>query len=124
MRQEKGSALLISILFSAVIIAGITVFLWTHTTSTQTVSNYKQDIDKAKEAQIRSDFTNLKTFLEVYHSQKEKYPDSLEDLVTEKLVPAIPKNPYTDEPYDYSTTAGTYILSTKLGDGKEFSIGD
>jgi hypothetical protein len=123
-RSQKGSALFISILMGAVIIAGWGVYMFTRNSSTQsgTPNIYKADIKSAQDTKIKSDFINLRQSLELYRTQKEHYPENLNQLKDEKVINAIPQNPYTNEPYEYTSDGQNYSLTTKLSDGSEFKL--
>src|SRR5260221_14698808 len=102
---QKGSALLISLLISGLIVAFVGLFFFTGSfSSKQTTTNvFKQDIDQAKEAQIQADFRAIQTALEAYRINKGHYPESLKDLVEAGSLPRVSKNPYTGKDYDFSS---------------------
>lgn len=60
--------------------------------------------EKAHDAQRESDIRQIQTGLDMYYSEHESYPLSLEELSPEYL-PAIPLDPETDAPYSYQRTS-------------------
>lgn len=56
---------------------------------------YFSNIDKAKEAVLREDLYILRDAIDKFYADKNKYPEQLADLVTEKYLRSIPVDPYT-----------------------------
>ncbi len=121
--RQKGSALLISLLISSLIIIGASLYFYTGSLSPkQNTSVYIQDIDQAKEAQIQANFKAIQTALEAFKLNNDHYPSSLNELVSASLLPSLPKNPYTNLDYSFQNSGNTYTLSTKLGNGQDYQI--
>jgi len=57
---------------------------------------YKQAIQKAKEAVLKEDLYILRDCIDQYYADKGKYPDSLDTLVEEKYIRMVPKDPITN----------------------------
>ena len=81
--------------------------------------------DKAKEAVLRTDLHTFRDVLDQYYADKGKYPESLQTLVSESYLRAIPKDPFTNSPDSWqtemadpepgSTSAATGIYDVKSG---------
>ena len=56
---------------------------------------YQTSVTSAKEAVLKEDLFRLRDAIDQYYADKNKYPASLEDLVTEKYIRAIPQDPFT-----------------------------
>lgn len=56
---------------------------------------YFLNIDKTKEAVLREDLYILRDAIDKFYADKNKYPEQLADLVTEKYLRSIPVDPYT-----------------------------
>ena len=56
---------------------------------------YRNSVTLAKEAALRSDLFMMRDAIDQYYADKGKYPDSLDALVTESYLRAIPKDPFT-----------------------------
>ena len=82
----------------------------------------KTPLDKAKDAQVISDFQAIQTSLNLYKAQKGKYPDNLQKLSDENFIHSDFKNPYTQTEYTYEVNGDRYILSTNLGTGKLYQV--
>ena len=97
--------------------------------STMAMTQYRNSIQSAKEAALRSDLFMMRDAISQYYADKAKYPESLETLVSEHYIRSIPKDPIADttnwqtepapsEPGTLSSTAGIYdVKSTAPGTG-------
>lgn len=56
---------------------------------------YFGNVDKSKEAVLREDLYVMRDALDKFFADKQKYPDVLDDLVTEKYLKSIPIDPFT-----------------------------
>ena len=56
---------------------------------------YTNSVTKAHEAALLQDLTVMRRALDDYYADKNKYPPSLETLVEEKYLRAIPRDPFT-----------------------------
>ena len=59
------------------------------------VSNVRYAQQKAREAALRHDLFEMRKAIDDYYADKQKYPDSLQALVSDKYLRAIPKDPIT-----------------------------
>lgn len=57
---------------------------------------YKNSIIRAKETVLRENLFAMRSAIDQYYADNQKYPDSLEALVTKGYLRAIPKDPFTD----------------------------
>ena len=86
---------------------------------------YRNSVTSAKEAALRSDLFFMRDAIDQYYADKGKYPESLQTLVSENYIRAIPKDPFTlstdtwqtieAEPQPGSTTAEPGIYDVKSG---------
>ncbi|MGC2210186.1 MAG: prepilin-type N-terminal cleavage/methylation domain-containing protein [Candidatus Korobacteraceae bacterium] len=60
------------------------------------VGNYQHSIWRAREAVLRNDLFTLRSSIDQYTLDKQKAPQSLDDLVTAGYIKAIPKDPITN----------------------------
>jgi general secretion pathway protein G len=56
---------------------------------------YVKTLQRAKEATLREDLHTMRTAIDSYTVDKEKAPDSLDDLVQAGYLKSIPKDPMT-----------------------------
>jgi general secretion pathway protein G len=59
------------------------------------IPSYIRAVQKAKEAVLREDLHTMRTAIDSYTVDKEKAPDSLDDLVQAGYLKSIPKDPMT-----------------------------
>ena len=59
------------------------------------LTQYRNSIKLAKEAALRSDLYLMRDAIDQYYADKGKYPESLDTLVSERYLRAIPKDPIT-----------------------------
>jgi general secretion pathway protein G len=89
------------------------------------LTQYRNSILTAKEATLRSNLYHMRESIDQYYADKGRYPDSLDTLVSERYLRAVPKDPMTDAT-DWQTTqaeaeAGTSNLSPGIYDVKSAS---
>jgi general secretion pathway protein G len=58
---------------------------------------YNQSIQRARERALRADIDNLDMLIEKYTLDKQKAPQSLDDLKSAGYLPQLPKDPMTGE---------------------------
>lgn len=63
--------------------------------ATVILPSYRQSITRAREAVLRDDLHNLRSLIDQYTVDKQKAPQSLDDLVTAGYIREIPKDPFT-----------------------------
>ena len=62
---------------------------------TMAIPIYQKSIARAKESVLANNLTTLRTVIDNYTYDKEKAPQSLQDLVTDGYLRAIPVDPMT-----------------------------
>ena len=92
------------------------------------VVQYRSGVTRAQEAVLKEDLFRLNDMIDQYYADKQKYPQSLEDLVTEGYLRAIPKDPFTGssetwqliqaEPDPANPTAELGVYAVKSGSDK------
>ena len=65
--------------------------------------NYQHSIWRAREAVLRNDLFTLRSSIDQYTLDKQKAPQSLQDLVTAGYIKTIPKDPITNETDTWAT---------------------
>jgi general secretion pathway protein G len=58
---------------------------------------YSQSVLRSREAVLRNDLFELRSLISQYTLDKQKAPQSLDDLVTAGYIKVIPKDPMTNE---------------------------
>ena len=57
---------------------------------------YFQSIDRSKETTLKHDLNIMREAIDKYYSDKNAYPEILDDLVQQKYLRAIPPDPMTE----------------------------
>jgi general secretion pathway protein G len=86
---------------------------------------YRNSITAAKEATLRSQLFIMRDAIDQYYADKAKYPESIQALVSESYLRAVPRDPFTTssdtwqtvpaEPDAGSITASAGIFDVKSG---------
>ncbi len=64
---------------------------------------YQNSIRRSQEAVLKEDLFRLRDAIDQYYADKNKYPASLDALVSEGYLRAVPKDPFT-QGTDWTTT--------------------
>ena len=92
--------------------------------TTLALGQYRNSVLFAKEAALRSNLFQMRDAIDQYYADKGKYPESLNALVTDRYIRAVPKDPITNstdswqtiqadsEPGTLSTQAGIYNVKS------------
>ncbi len=59
------------------------------------IPQYKNSVVKAKEAVFKENLFQIRDSISKYYKDKNKYPASLEDLVSSRYLRIIPQDPFT-----------------------------
>jgi general secretion pathway protein G len=86
---------------------------------------YRNSIVAAKEATLRSQLFIMRDAIDQYYADKGKYPESIQTLVSESYLRAVPRDPFTTstdtwqtvpaEPDGSSITTAAGIFDVKSG---------
>jgi len=68
------------------------------------VVQYKNGVQHTAESVLRTDLFRMRDAIDQYYADKNKYPGSLEDLVSEKYLRAVPIDPFTSKADSWQTT--------------------
>jgi general secretion pathway protein G len=60
------------------------------------MATYTNSVHRAREAVLREDLFRMRDAIDQFYADKNQYPQSLQDLVTEGYLREIPKDPMTD----------------------------
>jgi general secretion pathway protein G len=75
------------------------------------IPSYKRNVVNAKEAVLRADLHVMRDAIGSYTVDKEKAPQSLDDLVTAGYLRAIPKDPITGRSDTWQTSMSDTLSS-------------
>lgn len=65
---------------------------------------YTNSIKRSKEAVLKEDLFRMRDAIDQYYADKNKYPASLDALVSEKYLRAVPVDPFTNATDTWQTT--------------------
>jgi len=68
------------------------------------LSVYGTSVQRSKEAVLKEDLFQMREAIDQYYADKNKYPASLEDLVTDKYLRSVPTDPFTTSTESWQTT--------------------
>jgi len=94
LRRNDGFTLieLMIVMAIIVILAGMAVVM------------YANSVTRSKEAVLRTDLFRMRDAIDQYYADKNKYPASLETLVSEKYLRGVPVDPFTNSSDTWQTT--------------------
>jgi general secretion pathway protein G len=67
------------------------------------LATYSNVTLRSKESVLKTDLFQMRDAIDQYYADKNKYPASLQDLVTEKYVRMIPVDPFTNSAETWQT---------------------
>jgi len=65
---------------------------------------YGNSVTRAKEATLKEDLFRMRDAIDQYYADRNKYPASLDSLVEEKYMRAVPVDPFTNSAETWQTT--------------------
>lgn len=96
-RTRSGSALGFTLIELMIVMAIITVIM------SIAVPMYQKSIIRSKEAVLRNNLFTLRTVIDEYTYDKQKAPQTLQDLVSEGYLRAVPIDPMTGSDQTWKT---------------------
>lgn len=57
---------------------------------------YTNSVTRAKESVLKEDLFRMRDAIDQYYADKGRYPATLQDLVSDKYLRALPKDPFTN----------------------------
>ncbi len=81
------------------------------------IPSYVRSVQKAREAVLKEDLHTLRTAIDSYTVDKEKAPQSLDDLVQAGYLKAIPKDPMTNREDTWITSESDQMTDINETEG-------
>ena len=99
---------------------------------TLALPRYFGSVDKSKEAVLKENLFQMRDAISRYHADKGRYPESLDQLATDKYLRKVPLDPVTDSATTWMVVrsedpqkTGVYDVksgaSGKASDGSEYA---
>ena len=70
------------------------------------MAQYRNGVTRAQEAVLKEDLFRMRDVIDQYYADKQQYPQTLEELVTDGYLRAIPKDPFTGSADTWQTRPG------------------
>ena len=67
------------------------------------LATYGNSVARSKEAALKQDLFAMRDAIDQYYADRNKYPSSLQDLVTEKYIRIVPVDPFTNSAETWQT---------------------
>jgi general secretion pathway protein G len=67
------------------------------------MASYQNSVQRSREAVLKEDLFRMRDAIDQYYADKNKYPQALADLVTDKYLREIPKDPMTNSADTWTT---------------------
>jgi general secretion pathway protein G len=83
---------------------------------------YGNSVTRAKEAVLKEDLTRMRSALDQYYADKQKYPATLQDLVEEKYLRAVPVDPFTNSADTWQTEMAEFEPGNVSGQPGIFNV--
>jgi general secretion pathway protein G len=83
---------------------------------------YTNSLTRSKEAVLKEDLFRMRDAIDQYYADKNKYPASLEALVSDKYLRAIPVDPFTNLTDTWQTTPAEPDPANPGGDAGIFDV--
>jgi general secretion pathway protein G len=83
---------------------------------------YVNSIQRSKEAVLKSDLFRMRDAIDQYYADKNKYPASLDALVSEKYLRTVPVDPMTNSSETWQTTMAEPQPGSSFSDTGIFDV--
>lgn len=90
--------------------------------SAMALVGYQNSVIRAREATLKTDLYHLRDAIDQYYADKQKWPATLQDLVTDGYVRKIPIDPMTDSADTWQTEAPESDPANPSADGGIFNV--
>lgn len=84
---------------------------------TLAVPRYFHSVDRSKEAVLRENLFTMREAIDKYYGDTGKYPDTIEDLITQKYLRKLPVDPITE-----STTTWVAVAPEETDKGNVYDV--
>ena len=87
------------------------------------VPRYFNSVEKAKEATLKQSLSVMRSAIDKFYGDNERYPASLNELVTKKYIRAVPVDPITESTDTWVSQAPNLDTSSAVFDIKSGASG-
>jgi general secretion pathway protein G len=86
------------------------------------MATYQNSVRRAREAVLREDLFRMRDAIDQYYADKNKYPQSLQDLVSSGYLREIPKDPITDSADTWTTVPAEIEAANPTGEPGVYDV--
>jgi general secretion pathway protein G len=83
---------------------------------------YQNSVTRAREATLKTDLYHLRDAIDQYYADKQKWPQALQDLVTDGYVRRIPEDPMTNSAETWQTVPAESDPANPSAEGGIFDV--
>lgn len=83
---------------------------------------YQNSVQRAREATLKDDLFKMREAIDQYYADKQKWPSSLQDLVTDGYVRKIPEDPITQSADTWQTVAAEADPANPSAEGGIYDV--
>lgn len=83
---------------------------------------YQNSVQRAREAVLKDDLFKMREAIDQYYADKQKWPSSLQDLVTDGYVRKIPEDPITQSADTWQTVAAEADPANPTAEGGIYDV--
>lgn len=86
------------------------------------VMQYTNNVKRAQEATLKEDLFQLRSAIDQYYADKNRYPESLETLVNDKYIRAVPVDPFTNSTTTWQLIPAEFDSGNASGPSGVFDV--
>jgi general secretion pathway protein G len=113
-RGRRGFTLIEMLIVMAIVALMLTIAL----------PRYFGSLDKAKDVALQENLKVVRVTLDKFYADKGRYPDTLNELVEQKYLRAVPVDPVTESAGTWITIAARDIETKGIADIKSGAVGN
>lgn len=84
--------------------------------------SYRNSVQRSREAVLKEDLFRMRDAIDQYYADKNKYPTTLQDLVSEGYLREIPKDPITASADTWQTVAAEPDLNNPAAEPGVYDV--
>jgi general secretion pathway protein G len=86
------------------------------------LAQYRQSIVRTKEAVLKEDLFRMRDAIDQYYADKNRYPPTLESLVADGYLRAMPKDPFTQSEATWQSIPAEPDASNPIADPGVYDV--
>jgi general secretion pathway protein G len=83
---------------------------------------YRQSVVRSREAVLHDDLFKMRDAIDQYYADKNEYPATLDSLVTDGYLRALPKDPFTDSASTWQTVQSEPDPGNPVGESGVYDV--